>query len=135
MPSCYNPPPIPPVQWAHAGSGQSTSSATFTDVTGTSVSITLPYGGYILCEADVSWSAPTDGPTAAFRIAINSQNGDETQDNASGAEIGSLGLNLLSSSSLAPGTYICKLQFRKVSGGGTVVMNHCDLWALSTILS
>ena len=105
------------------------------DVTGASVSIKLPYGGYILCESDVSWNAPTDGPTAGFRLVIASQNGDETLDNASGTEIGSLGLNLLSSSLLAAGTYTCKLQYRKAAGGGTVVMNHCDLWAMSTILS
>jgi len=135
MPSSYNPPPNPPAQWVHSGSGQSTGSATFSDVTGASITIRLPYAGYTLCQSDISWSAPTDGPTAAFRLVVGSQNGDETTDNASGTEIGSLGINLLSSSLLPAGSYVCKLQFRKAAGGGTVVMNHCDLWAISTILS
>lgn len=119
-------PRIVPYDFVEVDTPFATDSASFVDITGSEATITITDTTAIEATATVSWSAGAS-VVAGFRLLI-----DGSTD--TGAEADSLPGNRRSSvpllfavEGLAPGTYVAKVQAKKVSGAGDITIDHVDL--------
>lgn len=107
----------------------SLNSATFADIAGASVSVTLTDTVPIAANAAVYWSGASN-LVVEYRIVIDSQNGDASTVSGRMTGGGQTASITFASSALAPGTYTVKLQYKKDSGTGDISVDHVDLFAM-----
>lgn len=111
-----------------------TTSVTFEDIPGMSGSFEVS-GNDINIHATMTFDVQKDGggtTTAAFRIRINGDNGQELQRSMSSNNDIGIGANQhFVTDAISSGTYNICGQFRRVSGGGTVEVLQGNIFAFA----
>ncbi|HMX98854.1 MAG TPA: hypothetical protein PK473_03020 [Nitrosomonas sp.] len=103
---------------------QTTTSATFSDISGLSFTLTSSIACKILASFSGVAKCTATTATGEFRIVIDAQNGTSHILNfINTTETQGFALEFLSTS-LAAGTYTVKVQFRETSGLGTLALNQ-----------
>lgn len=117
-------------------SAQSTTSSSFTDIPGLTVSLTIDAAAEIF--ASMSWTADQSAGTAigvgGFRIVIDAQNGDTGQQSYVTTVDKHSGAMVFRSVELAAGTYTVKGQYR-ITGGvtPTLTVEAAELFAMGMV--
>lgn len=108
---------------------QTTTSSSFVDIPGLSVTVTSTIASRIWGEFHGVTQATAGTCTGEFRVVVDAQNGTSqivnlpdttTQKSVSASLLGT---------SLAAGTYTVKVQYRDSSAGGTLALNQGTLFA------
>ncbi len=112
--------------------GQSTTSATLEDITGTSVSVTLDGTGSILACMTVETSTMGGSPaTGAWAISINSVDGQEIARYLSGTNDTESVTVQARVTGLGAGTYTVVERHRRISGASTVNSDVAQVMAVA----
>lgn len=107
----------------------STSSATFVDVTGTTITLATTGSAQIQIHAAITYTG-ANNLSGEFRVIVDAQASDATPlDGTNTNEGADLGFQ---TSGLTAGTHTIKLQARKAGGSATLDITHADVTAFAT---
>jgi hypothetical protein len=120
-----------PSETAAQTTQQTTTSASFVDIPGLSVSLTTTTAAKIFASLAAMTQATVGTTVGEFRVVIDAQNGTSMiLSHINITELKAVSASLLSTS-LAAGTYTVKAQYRETSGLGTLALNQGVLVAES----
>jgi len=120
-----------PSETANQTTQQTTTSASFVDIPGLSVSIVTTTLAKIFANLSAITQATVGTTVGEFRVVIDAQNGTSMiLAHINTTELKALSASLLSTA-LAAGTYTVKAQYRETSGLGTLALNQGTLVAES----
>ncbi len=108
---------------------QTTTSSSFVDIPGLSVTVTSSIASKIWGEFHGVTQATAGTCTAEFRVVVDAQNGTSQIVNLPDTTTRKSVSASLLSTSIAAGTYTIKVQYRDSSAGGTLALNQGTLFA------
>ena len=108
---------------------QTTTSASFVDIPGLSLTLTSTIDCKILATLSATLSCTSVTAVAEIRLVIDAQNGTTQIINIPNTTSTEAASSQFLSTSLSPGTYTIKAQYRETSGLGTLALDQGILFA------